>query len=59
MNAMTMKRLQENKSRNQKKSSMTSRMSPETKTMFTLLAAKDWERKPNLNEFMKRLLERL
>jgi ribosomal protein S15P/S13E len=45
MNAMAAKHLEENK-RDRKKSSITSRMSPKMEQMFTLLAAKDWERKP-------------
>jgi hypothetical protein len=41
-----------------KKSSMASRMGPETEKMFTILSSRDWdEQRPRLNSFMTRLME--
>jgi hypothetical protein len=41
-----------------KKSSMASRMGPETEKMFVILSSRDWDkRKPRLNSFMARLME--
>jgi hypothetical protein len=44
--------------REDRRSSMTSRMGPETEKMFTILSAKDWDhRRPSLNPFMRRLMK--
>lgn len=48
----------EDKERDRKKASMTSRMSPETEKMFSLLSARDWkDTKPTTNTFVRLLLE--
>jgi hypothetical protein len=57
LNVSTTRQL-EDKERDRKKLSMTSRMSPETAKMFTLLLAKNWaDTKPESNTFIKLLLE--
>jgi hypothetical protein len=57
VNELTAYRLEERKTA-RKKTSMMSRMGPETEKLFKLLSARDWdEKKPDLNKFVTKLME--
>jgi hypothetical protein len=57
VNELTAYHLEERKCA-RKKTSMTSRMGPETENFFKLLSARDWnKRKLELNRFMTKLME--